>query len=251
MKLGAQFYTLRNRATTPEGIEACFREIKAIGYEVAQMSAIGPIEPERLRDISHAYALPITCTHSPFDRIVHDTDALIREHRIYECPVIGLGSMPNEYRGSIEGARAFLKILEEPAKRIRDAGLRLAYHNHHFEFDVHDGRDVFDVLLEEAPLLDFILDVYWVSYAGRDPLSYIRRIGHERMTNLHFKDMKTAPQGDICPCGDGVLDMRSIADLCYELGIDNGLVEQDNAPELGDELEQMKRSFEHLRPLVR
>ncbi len=251
MKLGAQFYTLRERTTTPEGIEQCFRDMKAIGYEVAQMSAIGPIAPERLRDISRTYELPITCTHSPYDRIIGDTDALIREHTIYGCPVIGIGSMPNEFRGTLEGARAFIKTLEEPIKRIRAAGLRLAYHNHSFEFDRHNGTDIFELLLEQAPLLDFILDVYWVAYAGHDPLAYIRRIGHERMTNLHLKDMKHAPQGPICPCGDGVLDFGAIGALCAQLGIDYALVEQDNAPQLGDEVEQMARSFAHLRPLIR
>lgn len=250
MKLGAQFYSLRKRAETPEGIESCFRAMKAIGYEVAQMSAIGPIEPERLRDISLAYQMPITCTHSPLDRIVDDTDALIREHKIYGCPVIGLGGMSAEYKQGLEGVRAFLKLVREPMKRIADAGLRFAYHNHAFEFCADDGSDIFEVLLEEAPDLNFILDVYWVAYAGRDPLAYIRRIGEKRMTNIHFKDMKSAPRGPICPCGDGVIDFAPIATLCEQLGIENALVEQDNAPELGDEFEQMASSFRHLRPLI-
>jgi len=251
MKLGAQFYTLRERATTPEGIENCFRAMHEIGYEVAQMSAIGPIAPERLREFSAQYSLPITCTHSPFDRIVNDTDALIREHKIYGCPVIGLGGMPAEYKKSIESARAFLACIREPMKKIADAGMRFAYHNHAFEFCAEDGSDIFEILLEEAPELNFILDVYWVAYAGHDPLAYVRRIGRERMTNIHFKDMLTAPRGPICPCGAGVIDFASLAKLCEQVGIENALVEQDNAPNLGDEFEQMAESYRHLRPLIR
>ena len=246
MKLGAQFYSLRKRAETPEGIESCFRAMKAIGYEVAQMSAIGPIEPERLRDISLAYQLPITCTHSPLDRIVDDTDALIREHKIYGCPVIGLGGMSVEHKQGLEGVRAFLKLVREPMKKIADAGLRFAYHNHAFEFD---GEPVYDLLIEEAPTLNFILDTYWIKYAGRDYMHYIKKIGAERMTNVHFKDMATEPKGAICPCGKGVIDFKPVIELCDTLGIPYALVEQDNAPQSGDSFGQMRISHDHLRPL--
>ena len=135
MKLGAQFYTLRERNKTPEGLYNSFKRVKEIGYQVVQMSAICQIEAERLKSFSDEFELPITCTHSAFDRIINDTDALIKEHITYGCPVIGIGSMPNEYRGSIEGARAFMDAVRTPIKKMEDAGLRFAYHNHEFELD--------------------------------------------------------------------------------------------------------------------
>ena len=118
MKLGAQFFTLRERNKTPEGLYNSFKTVKEIGYQVVQMSAICQIEAERLKSFSDEFELPITCTHSAFDRIVNDTDALIKEHVTYGCPVIGIGSMPNEYRDSVEGARAFMEAVREPMKKI-------------------------------------------------------------------------------------------------------------------------------------
>ena len=52
MKLGAQFYSIRDLTKTPADLRSTFGKIKDIGYEVVQMSAIGPIAPEELRDIS-------------------------------------------------------------------------------------------------------------------------------------------------------------------------------------------------------
>ena len=49
---------------------------------------------------------------------------------------------------------------------------------------------------------------------------------------------------------EGVTDFRPIAKLCKKYGIENILVEQDNAPDLGDVFLQMKSSFEHLDPIV-
>ena len=249
MKLGAQFYSIRDNTTTPEDLREAFRKVKEIGYEVAQMSAICPIEAERLKAFSEEFNLPITCTHSPYARIIDDTDALIREHIIYNCPTIGLGAMPQEFHKTKEGLMAFIDSIRLPIKKIRDAGLRFAYHNHAFEFDIIDGKLPFDILIEELPELDFIIDTYWVKYAGYDFMDYIRRIGADRIRNVHFKDMLTEPRGNICHCGAGVIDFAPLVKLCSEMGIPYALVEQDNAPDSGNSMEEMRRSYQSLAKL--
>lgn len=247
MKLGAQFYSIRDNTQTPEELYHAFKRIKELGYEVVQMSAICEIAPELLKFYSEEFALPITCTHSPFDRIINDTDRLIEEHKIYGCPTIGLGYMPNEYHGN--GIHSFIEAIKEPLRKIKAAGLNFAYHNHAFEFEKADGRIIYDILIEELPELDFIIDTYWVKYAGYDVIEYIKRIGAERIKNVHLKDMKSEPQGDICPCGEGVTDFAPIVKLCDEMGIENALVEQDNAPDAGDSIAQMKISYDNLKHL--
>ena len=249
MKLGAQFFTLRERNKTPEGLYRSFQEVKKIGYQVVQMSAICQIEAERLKAYSDEFELPITCTHSPLDRILNDTDALIKEHITYGCPVIGLGMMPKEYWNSVEDVRKFMDMLRDPMKRIEAAGLKFAYHNHAFEFVDLGGVCSYDLLIEEMPTLNFILDTYWFKHAGKNVFDYIKMFGNERLSNVHFKDMKTEPQGDICPCGEGVIDFAPVVKLCDDLKIPYALVEQDNAPKLGDEYEQLATSFNNLKHL--
>ena len=63
--------------------------------------------------------------------------------------------------------------------------------------------------------------------------------------------MKNEPQGEICPCGVGVIDFAPVVKLCDEIGIPNALVEQDNAPSLGDSYEQMKISYNNLKDLFK
>lgn len=251
MKLGAQFYSLRERNKTPEGLRNSFKAMKEIGYEVAQMSAICQIEPERLKAISDEFELPITCTHSPFDRILNDTDALIKEHIIYGCPVIGLGALGVQYRDSLESLKETVKMLREPIAKIDAAGLRFAYHNHAFDFDDIGGVCDLDYMIEELPTMNVILDTYWVHYAGKSNSHYIKLLGKDRLLNIHYKDMKSEPKGPICPCGEGIMNFKEITALCEKVGVKNALVEQDNAPDLGDEYEQMKRSFDNLRPIIK
>lgn len=248
MKLGAQLYSLRTAAQTPEGIRDTFRRVKEIGYEAVQVSGLGPIEPERLRDFSEEFSLPITCTHSPLPRIIDDTERLIADHKIYGASVIGIGAMPPECRDSLEGARAFIEKTREAEKKIRDAGLVLAYHNHAFEYVDHGGTDIYELLIEESNM-DFIHDTYWSTFAGRNPIDYIERLAG-RMTNIHFKDLSAAEGHPICACGNGTIDFVPIIAACRKVGIQNVHIEQDNAPDFPDAFEQMAISFRHVKPLM-
>lgn len=258
MKLGAQFYSIRTLTQTAQGLDAAFQSMKEIGYDNVQLSAIGPIAAEDILSIKEKYGMPIVCTHSPFARIVEDTDALIREHLLYGCPTIGIGSMPNEYRDGYEAVNRFVEVMKEPIKKIEAAGLHFAYHNHSFEFNAPEGGDYFDVLIEKLPSMHFILDTFWCYYANRDPMKYIRELGAFRIQNVHFKDMReyhTMLEGGktrsdlICPCGEGIIDFKPIITLCDALNIPNALVEQDNAPDSGDPVGQMRISYNNLRPL--
>jgi sugar phosphate isomerase/epimerase len=251
MKLGAQFYTLRTECQDHAGLYNSMKRVKEIGYEIIQISGVCDIEAEKLKAFSEEFSLPITCTHKPYASIVEDTDNLIKYHQVIGCPVIGLGSLPPEMRGSLADVRSFINTIKEPIKKIKDAGLRFAYHNHAFEFAPLEGTNIFEVLFEELPEADFIQDVYWTTFAGADTKGILERIAKaDRITNIHFKDMLTDPAGPICPCGEGVIDFAPIAQLCKKYGIENILVEQDNAPMLGDVFAQMKSSFDHLDSIV-
>ena len=64
--------------------------------------------------------------------------------------------------------RGFAAELGGFAGTLGDRGIRLAYHNHEFEFAPLDGTTVWDVLLAELPAeVELEIDVYWA--CGRRP----------------------------------------------------------------------------------
>lgn len=249
MKFGAQFYSIRNHTQTPEELYNSFKEMKKIGYSIAQMSGICKMDPYVLKSYIEEFDLPVTCTHSPFDRILNDTDELIREHKIYGCDTIGLGMMPKQYFDTAEGIRAFIKDMAEPIKKMNAEGITFAYHNHAKEFEDLGGVNAMDILIEEGGNINFILDTYWVRRGGADNIAMIKRIGADRMKNLHLKDLSKEPDGPECPLGLGVIDFKPIVSLCNELGIPHALVEQDNAAISEDSYGQMKISYDNMHHL--
>lgn len=251
MKLGAQLFSVRTFLQSEWDLRQTFQRIKEIGYENVQLSGAAAFSAELIREVSEQNGLPVVCTHTSFDRILQDTDNVICEHRIFGCPVVGLGMMPKEYRGSREGLEAFLKTIETPVRKIMDAGLSFAYHNHAFEFlPFEDGGNAYDTMLEHLPDWHFIMDTYWVEFAGQSAAEYIRRIGKDRLVNIHFKDMATDEKRSICACGDGCLDFVNLHRICQEVGVQNVLVEQDNAVNASDPFMEMESSFRHLRPII-
>ena len=254
MKLGAQLFSLRNFIKTPEDIRTTFEKIKAMGFENVQFSGGGPIDALELKAISEETGLPIVCTHSSFDRILGDTDALIEEHKIFGCPVIGLGSMPKEYRNGEKDMMSFFEDLKAPVQKILDSGLHFAYHNHAFEFELKtpDGEMLYDYMLRTLPHWQFIMDTYWVEFAGHSAIEYIEKIGAARLPNIHYKDMAKSEEREICACGIGVLDFAAITEACIKNGgVVNVLIEQDNAVKFDDPFGQMEIGFKSLRPLIK
>lgn len=253
MKLGAQLYSVREHLKTPEDVRATFLKMKEIGYENVQLSGHAPIDAQILRDIVKESGLQIILTHTAPDRILNETDAVIAEHKKFGCSVIGIGAMPKEYRNDAAGARAFVETFSPAIKKIEAAGLQIAYHNHAFELTTpYDAdRNVFDYLIETCKTWQFTADVYWFEKGGYKAEDYLRKIGSERLINVHFKDMADNEEKSICVCGDGVIDFVKLTAVCEELGVQNILVEQDNAKDFeGGDIAQMEKSFAYLRPII-
>ena len=78
MKLGAQLYSLRTFTQTPEELKAAILKCREMGYQNVQFSGVAQMGAEVWAQISKETGMEIVCTHSAFDRIVNDTEALIK-----------------------------------------------------------------------------------------------------------------------------------------------------------------------------
>ncbi len=247
MILGSQFFSLRHKTQTVQGLDEAFAKTKEMGYHAVQLSAIGQsISADEIKQIIDKYAMPVACTHTPPLRVLLDTEKVIAEHKLWGCDEIGIGCLPIRPLNDEIGA-TFINALREPLRKITDAGLTLAYHNHAFEFE--NGRDFIAELAEALPELNFILDVYWLTKGGKDPVAYIKNMAG-RVKNIHFKDMSKDEDQKICACGDGRIDFLPITKAAEEIGVKYGLVEQDNAPDAEDAYAEMAKSCRHLTPIV-
>lgn len=245
--VAAQLYTLREFIKTPEDIENTLKRVKEIGYNAVQLSGMGPIEPQRLKEIADGLGLAICATHNSYERIMEDTENVIKEHKLWGCEYVGLGGLPKENRTSKEGYITFAKKFSQIGKIYKENGLQLIYHNHNFEFEKFDGVTGMEILLKESDpeTFGFEIDTYWVQAGGADPVEWIKKVSG-RMAVVHLKDMAILDKQQIfAEIGQGNMNWTAILKACEDTQVKWYAVEQDKC--LRDPFESLRISFEYLK----
>jgi len=168
---------------------------------------------------------------------------MIDFHKKLGCDIPGIGAMPDEYR-TIEKIPEFVENMNKIAEKMAEHGMHFSYHNHHFEFEkMENGQLIMDYMVENGKF-DFIVDVYWLSYAGVNPAKYIRKMG-EKAIVIHYKDLAIVnKEVTMAEVGEGNLDWDDIIAASEEAGSRWAMVEQDICRR--DPFESMKMSYDFL-----
>lgn len=228
-KIAAQMYTLREYTKTPLQIKESLHKVKEMGYSVVQLSALGKIDMYELKDILDKEGLSVAATHDSFDRLKNNSDDVIKEHSLWKCPYVGVGSMPPEYAHDEDGLKRFAKDASKVAKVYKDAGFTFIYHNHNFEFKKFSKRTGFEILFGESDPDVFFseIDTFWVQYGGGDPAYWIEKMAG-RVPVVHFKDMVMGDKSQLmAEVGEGNLNWKNIISSCEKAGVKWYIVEQD------------------------
>lgn len=218
-----------------------------------QVSGTCAFEAEWLAEQLKKNGLSCVITHTPPQRILAETDAVIREHQTFGCRYIGVGMAP----GGMERGDwydAFVQDFKAVAQKIAAADKLLMYHNHNIEFarTGHGREIILDRMIDDfAPEeLGITLDTYWVQAGGGDPVWWLRKL-RGRVPCVHLKDMTFVPGEGLggirmAPVYEGNMNFDAILSAAEDAGTAYLLVEQDDC--YGeDPFTCLARSFENLR----
>ena len=150
-----------------------------------------------------------------------------------------------------DGWRRVGESLGAGAEAAKKEGLKVAWHNHDFEYHrLEDRSRPIDILLEAAgPDVDFEIDIGWVTRCWADPAQELQRYA-DRITTIQLKD--TAPPGTALdegwvPTGDGIIDWKALYPLFAKTRADVLVVEHDNPT---DWKVLAKRSVDYIKALI-
>jgi sugar phosphate isomerase/epimerase len=155
--------------------------------------------------------------------------------------------MAEERRKTIDQYKKLALRINKAGEICKAANLKLAYHNHDFEFFDLNGQKGYDVLLKEtdASLLQMEMDIYWVVSAGYDPVE-IFKANPGRFPMLHVKDMDKVNKKMNTEVGNGSINFKKIFKCAKIAGVKHYYVEQENNYK-PDILSSIKASSNHLR----
>ncbi len=258
MKVGVQGYTIRSFCNDEEGIAQSLKKIKDIGFSSLQVSGFGAIPAERLKAMCDENGLQIVITHTNPDRILEDTENVIKEHKIMGCNHVGIGIMPKKYRWSIDGTKAFIADYSKAADMFADNGLKFHYHNHGNEIAKYGSMTLLEIMAEltDPDKWGFIFDTYWSQFGGMCPAQMMHKLAGRidvcHLKDLHYRavsdDANTEYKQHFAPIGNGSIVWEEVLEACQKTGIKFAEIEQDDCYG-ADPFEQLKISYDYLKKL--
>lgn len=252
MKIGLNLFSVYNLIQSEGELLKTVEILKDMGYSYFQYSGAA-FEADRIKRVKDVTGVTFPLTHAPMERILGDTDNLMKDHEKFGCRNIGLGCLPHETFCDESKAKKTIDELEVIAKKMNERGFKFFYHNHFAEFMKFNGQTLFDYIIESAPHVNFTLDTYWLQYGGMNINEVIDKL-NGRIDCVHLKDYKIIhyiKDGELdfkpvfAPLGDGVLDFKTIVKKMKASGTKYFFVEQDNAPLFENELELIKQSADY------
>jgi len=251
-RIGIQLYTVRG--LMEKDFDATLAHVAEIGYREVEFAGYFGRTPTQVRDVLKRVGLAAPATHSPLDILSKEPDAtfdVARQigHEYVVCPWI-----PEEQRRTLDDWHRIAEQLNAAGTAARTAGIQLAYHNHNFEFAPVEGQRPYDVLLgaTDPTLVKLELDLFWITFAGADPLAYFARYPG-RFPLVHVKDMRPKPTPDVtaekvmADVGKGSIDWKSLFGHEEQAGIQHYFVEHDSPPQ---PLDDIRTSYAYLKQLT-
>ncbi len=258
-RIGLQLYTVRNQMKAD--MAGTLAQVAKAGYNDVEFAGYFDHTPKQVREMLDANKLTAPAAHLELSMLSAEQWPKTLElahtigHKLLVCPWIA-----EEERSAPGSWEKTAEAFNQAGERVRKAGLQFAYHNHNFEFGGAEGKRGYDVLLQhtDAANVSFEADLFWMTFAGADPLAYMAKYP-KRFVSLHLKDMAKgmttrstkdnemaigdAAQVDV---GQGGIDFAKILEVAPAHGVKYYFVEQDNAK---DPIAMITNSQRYLRGL--
>lgn len=247
-RIGLQLYTVRDQMQAD--LPGTLARVAAAGYKEVEFAGYFGRSPAEIRDLLARNSLTSPSTHVPIQMMRGDWQKTLDFARQLGHQWVVIPWLPEEERGNLDSWKRIAAELNAGGRAARDAGLRVGYHNHDFELQPIPGSPPaipLEVLITETDpaLVDFELDLYWLTKGGADPVSYFNRFG-KRFPLVHVKDSKGAPEHTMTEVGSGSIDFRRIFAAGDKAGIRHYFVEHDNP---ANPLESIRTSYNNLSAL--
>lgn len=278
-KIGVQAMMLKSKFETLGAYET-LKKVSELGYKYIEVSQI-PMSEENVSEIKRAcddFGIKIASLSAALEsnagmkneNLTDDFDKIVKDCKTLNCNYLRIGMLPFHCMGNLENIVNFSKKMNEVAKKLKEHGIYLYYHNHHIEFEKYEGKYILDIIRENADEVGFELDLHWVHRSGFDPIEILEKYSGS-VALVHLKDYRVGKfdpnslellkEGKIkefmnafvstiefAEVGEGNLNFRKIIPVAINAGAKYLLVEQDDTYGK-DPFESLEISANNLRKL--
>ena len=227
-RIGLQLYSVHSDMGN---VDASLKKVADAGYTVVETlgspNCFG-MDAAAFKAMCDKHGLSIVSTHTSIGMNPNDEAGVMAQWRkVFE----GLKTMGAKYcvipgfglGRDLKELKAVCDYFNKVGKLGKEYGIMLGYHNHAHEYEVREGKCVWEYMIENTnpEYVFFQMDVYWTTRAGKDPVAYLQQYP-DRIKMLHIKD-------DFVIGESGKIDFEAIFKQFYKNGYKDFVVEQEGA----------------------
>ena len=238
VEYGLQMYSLRD--ITGEDLKGALKQVADMGYKYIEFAGFFGNDAETVKGWLDKYGLKCSSSHSSWTELRDDFEGTVKFHK-----TIGNKNFiaPSADMTTPEKLKEFVDFCNEYAPKLEAEGMTFHYHNHAFEFDLHEDGIMTYSVLENRTNINLETDTYWL-YVGRtNPLAVLDRL-HDRIKIIHIKDGDINGHGT--PLGMGTAPVAEVYKKAKEYGMVM-IVESETCTPSG--IEEAKICYDYLKSL--
>ncbi|WNB91218.1 sugar phosphate isomerase/epimerase [Bacillus sp. NEB1478] len=249
LKIGLQLYSIHSEAE--QNFLDTLENVRNMGYDSVQFAGLFGISAKEVKKVLDSTGLTAAGAHIPFDQFLGEAfkrqmdDQLVLENDLMIMPYL-----TEEQRKSLDDYKRAADILNEAGFRSKEFGIKVAYHNHDFEFYTLENKMPFELIFTETDpeLVKMELDTYWAKYAGLEPAELLKAYKN-RCVSFHIKDMKQkGDEKSTTIAGEGVLDIKGFLNLADEQKVEYVVIEQEHFE--GNPLLEVEKGVQNVKGLL-
>lgn len=253
--VGLQLYSLRD--VIKNDISSIISKVAAIGYKEVETFSYSAkngfwgLDATAFKALLDQHGMNSPSGHFEMGEYISgkNTDVLkayIEAANILGSTYVTVPWLDGNVRKTADDYKKIAAKLNEAGTLCKASGLKIAYHNHDFEFKKFGDTTGFDILLKETDkkLVDFELDLYWAVRSAVNPLDLFN--AHpKRFTMFHVKDMDKANKALNAEIGQGSIDFKNILTGAKQAGVKHYFVEHETNYK-PDVMGSVKSSFDYV-----
>lgn len=225
-EVGLQLYSLRNQFKTD--VTGTLDLIKSWGITDLEGGDTYGMSMQDFKKAIKDRGLNVVSVGAGYGDLMNDVEKVIENAEAFDAKFVMCAWIDHEGTFfDIAKTKEAVEVFNKAGKRLKKAGITLAYHAHGYEFRPYKDGTLFDYMARNAKDFAFEMDVYWVQHGGADPLELLNRYP-EKFVLLHLKDMeKGTPKDDTGQAdeetnvvlGTGEIDIPGVVKRAEELGV--------------------------------
>ncbi len=257
-RMGLQLYTIREpMAKDPAGTLAAaaamgYRNFETYGFDQETLKYYGMAAAD-FRKVLDDRGLTTTTGHYDLHAYLAQPAQAMSAY-IDRC-ILGAKALGQKYitwawldpkSRDLESFKRVAERLNLIGAQAARAGLKVAYHNHDFEFIPHEGEIGYDIIMRETDpdLVKLQLDLFWVAHSSVRTPHELFALQPGRFTMWHIKDMDAAKR--YTELGRGSIDFTKIMPDAQLAGLEEYFVEQGDNFEVGP-MRSIEKSAQYVK----